>query len=240
MEINTGKKDFSNQRVIIFFETQDNPFYYQYLYAIARKIQIDSGHLEVLILKERLTRQSILYFIRFLKRKKCQSTVAKDLKEILGASVEVRRVSRPGRVRKKLVMEEISLAESAIDLLGLFPDSKYLGAALHSYFCSALSMSSDPLFKIRNYRGALREVALKFFDYQDIAQDVLRSASFDLMIFTNGRTPEQAVFKECAESALIPWLCLEHGARPGETYFLENFQTQDRVGTQSLIQSFFS
>ena len=236
MEINTGKKDFSNLKVVFFLETQDNPLYYQYVYAIARKIQIDSGNLKVLILEERLTKQSFLSFIRFLKRRKCQSTVARDLKQNFGVDVEIRPLSRSVRVRRKLVRGRINQAESAIDLLGLFPESKYLGAALHSFFCSALSMSSDPLFLIRKYRSALEEVTLKFLDYRDIAQDVLRNAPFDLVMFTNGRTPEQAVFKECAESELVPWLCLEHGARPGETYFLENFQTQDRVNTQALIK----
>ncbi len=240
MEINTGKKDFSNRKVVFFLETQDNPFYYQYVYAIARKIQIDSGNLKVLLLQERLTKKSFLNFIRFLKRRKCQSSVARDLKQNLGVDVEVRQQSRPGFVRKKQVKGSINQVKSAIDLLGLFPESKYLGPALHSYFCSALSMSSDPLFQIRKYRGALREVTLKFLDYQDIAQDILQNASFDLLMFTNGRTPEQAVFKECAESELISWLCLEHGARPGETYFLENFQTQDRVETQTLIRHLFS
>jgi hypothetical protein len=236
VEINSGKKDFSNLKVVFFLETQDNPLYYQYIYAIARKIQNDSGSLKVLILEERLTKQSFFNFIRFLKRKKCQLSVARDLKQNFGVDVEIRPLSRSVRLRRKLVRGKINQAESAIDLLGLFPDSKYLGAALHSFFCSALSMSSDPLFQIRKYRAALQEVTLKFFDYRDVAQDVLSEAPFDLVMFTNGRTPEQAVFKECAESELVPWLCLEHGARPGETYFLENFQTQDRVNTQALIK----
>jgi hypothetical protein len=236
VEINTGKKDFSNQKAVIFLETQDNPFYYQYIYAIARQIRIDSGELKVIILEERLTKQSILKSVRFLKRKKCLSTVAKDLRQILGADVEVRRLCRPSRVRKKLVKEKINKSSSAIDLLGLFPEFKYLGAALHSFFCSALSMSSDPLIPIRNHRGALQEATLKFLDYHDIAQEVLRSSHFDLVMFTNGRTPEQAVFKESAESELIPWLCLEHGATPGKTYYLENFQIQDRVSTQALMK----
>ena len=236
MEINTGKKDFSNRRVVIFLETQDNPFYYQYIYAIARQIQIDSGYLKVLILEERLTRQSVFKLIRFLKRRKCQSTVARDLQQILGVDVEVRRVSHPSRIRKNLVREKIKECVSAIDLLGFFPESKYLGAALHSFFCSALSMSSDPLFQIRKYRGALQEVTLKFLDYQDVAQDVLRKAPFDLVMFTNGRTPEQAVFKECAEFQSLAWMCLEHGATPGQTYYLEDFQIQDRVNTQALIK----
>ncbi len=239
MEINTGKKDFSNLKVVFFLETQDNPLYYQYVYAIARKIQIDSGNLKVLILEERLTRKSFLSFVRFLKRKKCQSTFASDLKQNLGVDVEIRPLGRSVGVRRELVRRKINQAKTAIDLVGLFPESKYLGAALHSFFCSALSMSSDPLFQVRKYRGALQEVAIKFLEYQDIAQDVLRKAPFDLVMFTNGRTPEQAVFKEYAESESVPWLCLEHGARPGETYFLENFQTQDRVNTQALIKGTF-
>lgn len=240
MNINSGQKNFSGKRVIVFIETQDNPLYYQYLYAIARKIQNDIGTLSVVFLDEGLTKRNLLKMFRFLMRKRCQSIFSSDLQEVFGAKVSICKPKNLNRKAKKQVRDTLDQCNLALELLSLFPDSKYLGLSLHSFFCSALSMSSDPLIRIQKYRRELERASLQYFSYRNVAQDFLSAGDFDYLIFTNGRTPEQAVFKELAEFHGIEWLSLEHGAKPGLIYHLENFQTQDRVSTQVLIKQTYN
>ena len=98
-------------------------------------------------------------------------------------------------------------------------------------------MSSDPLAKIAKYRTLLERACAKYIWHLQIAQNYIQNYGPDVIIFLNGRTPEQAAFKEIAENLDVPWLALEHGAKPGKTYFLEKFQTQDRLKTQELIKN---
>ena len=237
MEINTGPKDFSNKRVILFLETQDNPFYYQYVYAISKQITSSSGQLQVVMISESFEWQNIRSFFRYLRRKRGLIALTKDLADTFP------------QIKQECVSSKLNLdikkgAKSALHGLTLvghlsevLPQYQYLGPSLHSLCTSAFSMSSDPLVKISKYRTLLERACAKYIWHFQIAQRYIQDFSPNVIIFLNGRTPEQAAFKEIAEKLNVPWLALEHGANPGKTYFLENFQTQDRLETQELIRN---
>lgn len=236
MEINTGPKDFSNKHVMLFLETQDNPFYYQYIYAICKEIMSSGGYLQVVTIAESFEVHKIRSLLRYLRRKRALIALERDMAatfpkvkheyESSNLSVEVKE-------RAKSALHGLKLVDQLSDVL---PKYQYLGPSLHSLCTSAFTMSSDPLAKISKYRTLLERACAKYIWHSDIAQKYIENYSPDVIIFLNGRTPEQAAFKEIAENLDVPWLALEHGAKPGKTYFLENFQTHDRLKTQELIK----
>ena len=87
MYFNSGNKNFHSKRVVVFLETQDNPLYYQYVYSIAKKIHDDNGFLHIAFIQERFTFKYIFSIIRFLKRKKCQNILSKDINRAFGYEV---------------------------------------------------------------------------------------------------------------------------------------------------------
>ena len=238
MEINSGPKNFSKKKIILFLETVDNPFYYQYIYAISKKINDSDGFLQIVTLNESFALHKLKNLPRFLKRRRALRFVQLDL---LATFPNISIINKSSKVSRE-VNNYASRALQAIDfteqLRDVYPKYKYLGPSLHSLSTSAFTMSSDPLAKIRKYKKLLKRACSSYISYFQIAKESIKDFNPELLILFNGRTPEQAVFREAAENLNLPWLCLEHGAKPGITYFLENFQTQDRKKTQDLIRCF--
>ena len=237
MEINTGPKDFSNKHVMLFLETQDNPFYYQYVYAICKEITGSGGYLQVVTIAESFEWHKIRSSLRYLRRKRALKALERDMAATF-PSVKHEHESSNLNVeisqRAKSALHGLKLVNQLTDVL---PKYRYLGPSLHSLCTSAFTMSSDPLAKIAKYRTLLERACAKYIWHLQIAQNYIQNYGPDVIIFLNGRTPEQAAFKEIAENLDVPWLALEHGAKPGKTYFLEKFQTQDRLKTQELIKN---
>ncbi len=236
MEINSGPKNFSNKRIILFLETADNPFYYQYIYAIAKKINESKGSLRIVTLNESFSTHKIGNFPRYLKRRRAFKFVQLNL---LASYPNVSITHKSAKVTysmNKYIRRKLKSLKVTKQLSEVFPEYKYLGPSLHSLSTSAFTMSSDPKAKITKYKKLLVRSCSTYFSYFKIAQDSIQEFNPELLILLNGRTPEQAVFREVADNIKLPWLCLEHGAKPGITYFLEAFQTQDRQKTQDLIR----
>ena len=237
MEINSGPKNFSNKRIILFLETVDNPFYYQYVYAIAKKINESKGFLHIVTLNESFSIHNIGNFSRYLKRRRTFKLVQRDLLTSFSNVSIKHESSKVTYSMNKYTRRKFKSLKITEQLRGVFPEYKYLGPSLHSLSTSAFTMSSDPLAKISKYKKLLVRACSTYFSYFEIAHNSIQEFNPEILILLNGRTPEQAVFREVAESIKLPWLCLEHGAKPGITYFLEDFQTQDRQKTQDLIRS---
>ena len=235
MYLNSGVQKFSGKRVVIFLETLDNPLYYQYVYAITKNVHADGGSLHLVFIGERTTTSNLLHLVRYIKKKRCRNIFATDLKINFNAKVSNLSLNHSNLNYRSVNQNILKACQYSYELRSVFPEYRYLGQSLHSYFCSSLSLSSDPLYEIRKHRRQLRNACIQFQSTLLATIDFKRQNDFDLVIFTNGRTPEQAVFKEFAESYKIPWMSLEHGAKPGESYHLEDFQTQDRLETQNLI-----
>jgi hypothetical protein len=235
MYLNSGTKNFHAKRVLLFLETQDNPLYYKYVYSIAKKIHDDAGFLHIALINEQFSAKKISSAVRFLKRSKCQAVFSNDLMTTFGFEVSIINIDHASSQIRRTVDEVLNEVTYCHELRNIFPGYKYLGLSVHSLFCSNISLSSDPLIRIHNFRKELRTACERFFQYFQFGNDFMQENIYDLVIFANGRTPEQAVFKELAESRGVPWMALEHGAKPGESYHLESFQTQDRLGTQDLI-----
>ena len=235
MYLNSGTKNFHGKRVLIFLENQDNPLYYRYVYSIAKRIHDDAGFLHIILIGEQFSVKKISSTVRFLKRKKCQAVFSNDLLTTVGFEVSSINVKQASPQIRRTVSEVLSEVTYCHELRSIFPSYKYLGLSVHSLFCSNISLSSDPLIRIDNFRKELQTACERFFQYFQFGKELIQEKTFDLVIFANGRTPEQAVFKELSELRGIPWMALEHGAKPGESYHLESFQTQDRFRTQELI-----
>jgi hypothetical protein len=236
--MNSGTKNFSKKRVILFLETIDNPFYYQYLYAISKKISDSEGHLQIVSLDEAFSIHNIKSSPRFLRRRRALRLVEMDLLSSLPNISVSHRSSRPTRNVKKYTRLKLLPLGLTDELREVFPEYKYLGPSLHSLSTSALTMSSDPMAKIVKYKNVLRRACSSYITNFQIANESIKQFNPELLILLNGRTPEQAVFREVAEKMNLSWLCLEHGAKPGKSYFLEDFQTQDRQRTQEIIRSY--
>ena len=237
MYLNSGRKNFHEKRVLIFLETQDNPLYYQYIYSIAKKIHDDKGFLHIVSIKDRFSIKNIFSIVRFVKQKKCQAVFFNDLKIAFGSEVSFLYLEQLSKQVRGAVNKVLYETTYCYELRNIFPQYNYLGSSVHSLFCSNLSLSSDPLIQTHSFRKELRAACERFLLYFEAGNGFIKEHTFDFVIFTNGRTPEQAVFKELSESYGIPWMALEHGAKPGESYHLENFQTQDRLKTQELIST---
>jgi hypothetical protein len=235
--MNSGTKNFSKKRVILFLETIDNPFYYQYLYAISKKISDSEGHLQIVSLDEAFSIHNLRSLLRFLRRRRALRLVEMDLLSSLSNISVSHQSSKPTRNVKKYTRLTLQPLRLTDELREVFPEYKYLGSSLHSLSTSALTMSSDPMAKIVKYRNVLRRACSSYITYFQIANESIKEFNPELLILLNGRTPEQAVFREVAEKMNLSWLCLEHGAKPGKSYFLEDFQTQDRLRTQEVIRS---
>lgn len=236
MEINSGPKNFSKKRVILFLETVDNPFYYQYIYAISKKINDAEGHLQIVTLNESFSINNIRNLSRYLKRRRALKFVQLNLLTSFPNISIARKSSKVNHNVNKYTGRKLQTLKFTEQLREVFPEYKYLGLSLHSLSTSAFTMSSDPLAKITKYKKLLRRACSTYISYFQIAKNSIQEFKPELIILLNGRTPEQAVFREVAEKMNLPWLCLEHGAKPGKTYFLEDFQTQDRQKTQELIR----
>ena len=237
MEINSGPKNFSNKRVIFFLEPVDNPFYYQYVYAIAKKINDTKGLLQIVTLHESFSISNLRNLTRYLRRRRALRFVQLDLLTTFPSVSITDKSSKVTHEVNKCSHRALHALEFTDQLRRVFPEYKYLGPSLHSLSTSAFTMSSDPLAKITRYKKLLRKSCSAYISYFQIAKESIQEFKPELLILMNGRTPEQAVFRDVAESLKLPWLCLEHGAKPGKTYFLEDFQTQDRKRTQELIRS---
>ncbi len=236
MEINSGPKNFSKKRIILFLEPVDNPFYYQYIYAISKKINDSEGFLHIVTLNESFTVHKLKNLPRFLKRRRALRFVQLDLLTTFPNISNTNKSSKVAREVDNYTSRALQAIEFTEQLRDVFPEYKYLGPSLHSLSTSAFTMSSDPLAKIRKYKKLLKRACSAYISYFQIANESIKEFNPELLILFNGRTPEQAVFREVAENMNLPWLCLEHGAKPGMTYFLEDFQTQDRKKTQDLIR----
>ena len=205
---------------------------------ISKKINDAEGFLQIVTLNESFAVHKLRNLPRYLKRRRALRFVQLDL---LATFPNISITNKSSKVNRKVnnqTNHALKPIEFTEQLREVFPKYKYLGPSLHSLSTSAFTMSSDPLAKIRKYKKLLKRACSAYILYFQIAKESIKEFNPELLILFNGRTPEQAVFREVAENMNLPWLCLEHGAKPGMTYFLENFQTQDRKKTQDLIRCF--
>lgn len=70
--------------------------------------------------------------------------------------------------------------------------------------------------------------------YQLFVEDSSKN-SYDAVVVLNGRVPNQAAIVDAAKFLGLERFYLEHGAMPGQSYHLQNFQTQDNFSFQDFF-----
>lgn len=209
-----------------------NPFYYDYLIDIIGQIQDPS-------------KQLILAPLPYsgIKRFSLESRLERARKFFLDEITRIHpgiRIIPPTFENKSETLDLISKLTFASELRKLDNPFKFLGSSLNSTFSSSLSMSSSPFIQLKPYMKQLLNYSNEYQTIYWHLNSILKQVPEikDVILF-NGRFPDQAPIIEVAELLKVKWWALEHGSKPGEKFFLENFRTQDRRVFQEQVENLF-
>ena len=209
-----------------------NPFYYDYLIDIIGQIQDPS-------------KQLILAPLPYsgIKRFSLESRLERARKFFLDEITRIHpgiRIIPPTVENKPETLDLISKLTFAGELRKLDKPYKFLGSSLNSTFSSSLSMSSSPYIQLKPYMNQLLDYSNQYQMIFWYLNNILKQIPEikDVILF-NGRFPDQAPIIEVAELLKVKWWALEHGSKPGERFFLENFRTQDRRIFQEHVENLF-
>lgn len=223
-------------RVLIVIPPLTNHLYFLYLWGIIRYLQ--SQNLPPLLVFNRGASDFNGHFLEVNRKTRANESKFISFLIAKGFSSELILYSDEMEFDFLVAHKELEACSTAGELLDINLDYPLLRLSLHSIFVSHVA-SADEDFPIINFISLLRRMQDNFHYSYSLCRELASKYKFDGVIFLNGRDPGQAGIRHFAEEMKITWHALEHGISPGQSFHLENFQTQDRLAIQCRMSEVF-